>query len=329
MKLKVLITRQVFPEIVEFLSRQFDVTVNDSDAIMNASELGSRMAPMDGALTCITEKIDAALLDRCPRLRVVSNIATGYNNIDLKACSARGVMVTNTPGVLEDTTADLTFALLLAAARRVTEAEAWLRAGAWHKAFALQQLAGCDVHHATLGIIGMGRIGQAIARRAHGFDMRVLYHNRSRLATEQESRLKVSWRMDMDGLLAESDFVIVMVPYSQATYHIIAARELTLMKPSAILINTARGGVVDDAALIAALKAKRIAGAGIDVFENEPKIDPAFLDLKNVVLTPHIGSATLATRMKMATLAAENLSAALAGNVPPNLVNKDVTTGRR
>jgi glyoxylate/hydroxypyruvate/2-ketogluconate reductase len=323
-KAKVLITRQVFPKVVEFLSRQFDVTSNESDVIMTAAELADRMAPMDGALTCITEKIDAALLDRCPKLKVVSNIATGYNNIDIKACSAHGVMVTNTPGVLEDTTADLAFALLLAAARRVTEAEAWLRAGAWRKAFAVQQLVGCDIHHATLGIIGMGRIGQAIARRAHGFDMRVLYHNRSRLAADQETQLKVSWRMDMDDLLKESDFVVVMVPYSQATHHIIAARELALMKTSAILINTARGGVVDDAALIGALKMKRIAGAGLDVFENEPKFDPAFLDLKNVVLTPHIGSATLATRMKMAMLGAENLAAALSGKTPPNIVNRDI-----
>jgi len=324
MKPKVLITRKVFPQIIERLTSHCDLTLNDSDEIWSASELASRMASMDGVLASITEKIDMALLDCCPNLKAISNIATGYNNIDVKACTAHGVMVTNTPGVLEDTTADLTFALLLAAARRITEAEAWLRNGDWKKGFALQQLVGCDVHHATLGIIGMGRIGQAIARRGAGFDMSVLYHNRSRMPAEQEAQLHADWRRDMDDLLAESDFVVVMVPYSPLTHHLIGERELALMKPSAILVNTARGGVVDDAALIQALKAGRIAGAGLDVFENEPGLNPEYLQLRNVVLTPHIGSATLATRTKMAMLAAENLSAALSGTVPPNLVNRDV-----
>jgi lactate dehydrogenase-like 2-hydroxyacid dehydrogenase len=324
MKPRVLITLKVFPQIIERLTPLCDLTLNDSDEIKSATELASMMAPMDGVMTSITEKIDVALLDCCPKLKVISNIATGYNNIDVKACSERGVMVTNTPGVLEDTTADLTFALLLAAARRITEAEAWLRAGEWKKGFALQQLVGCDVHHATLGIIGMGRIGQAIAKRGDGFDMRILYHNRSRMPAEQEARLHADWRRDMDDLLVESDFVVVMVPYSPLTHHLIGERELALMKPTAILINTARGGVVDDAALIQALKAGRIAGAGLDVFENEPKLNAEYLQLRNVVLTPHIGSATLATRMNMAMLAAENLSATLSGNVPPNLVNRDV-----
>lgn len=328
MKPKVLITRKVFPQIIERLTPLCDLTMNDSDEIKNASELASMMAPMDGVMTSITEKIDAALLDRCPRLKVVSNIATGYSNIDVKACSEHGVMVTNTPGVLEDTTADLTFALLLAAARRVTEAEAWLRAGEWKKGFALQQLLGCDVHHATLGIIGMGSIGQAIARRARGFDMQVIYNNRKRLDATVEQEFGASYA-DMLDLLRCADFVVAMVPYSVETHHLIGEREIGFMKPTAILINSARGGVVDDVALIEALKAGRIAGAGLDVFENEPRLNPGYLQLRNVVLTPHIGSATLATRMKMATLAAENLSAALAGNVPPNLVNKDVTTGRR
>jgi len=324
MKPKVLITRNVFPQVTERLTSHCDLTLNDSDEIWSASELASRMASMDGVLASITEKIDRALLDCCPNLKAISNIATGYNNIDVKACTAHGVMVTNTPGVLEDTTADLTFALLLAAARRITEAEAWLRNGDWKKGFALQQLVGCDVHHATLGIIGMGRIGQAIARRGAGFDMSILYHNRSRMPAQQEAQLHADWRRDMDDLLAESDFVVVMVPYSPLTHHLIGERELALMKPSAILVNTARGGVVDDAALIQALKAGRIAGAGLDVFENEPGLNPEYLQLRNVVLTPHIGSATLATRTKMAMLAAENLSAALSGTVPPNLVNRDV-----
>ena len=323
MKPKVLITCKVFPQTIERLAPLCDLTLNDSDEIKSASELSSMMAPMDGVMTSITEKIDAALLGCCPRLKVVSNIATGYSNIDVKACSERGVMVTNTPGVLEDTTADLTFALLLAAARRVTEAEVWLRAGEWKKGFALQQLLGCDVHHATLGIIGMGSIGQAIARRARGFDMQVIYNNRKRLDATVEQKLGASFA-DMLDLLARADFVVAMAPYSAETHHLIGAREIGLMKPTAILINSARGGVVDDAALIEALKAGRIAGAGLDVFENEPRLNSDYLKLRNVVLTPHIGSATLATRMKMAMLAAENLSAALSGNVPPNLVNRDV-----
>jgi gluconate 2-dehydrogenase len=323
MKPKVLITRKVFPHIIERLTPHCDLTQNDSDEIWSASELASMMAPMDGVMTSITEKIDAALLGCCPRLKVVANIATGYSNIDIKACTERGVTVTNTPGVLEDTTADLTFALLLAAARRVTEAEAWLRAGEWKKGFALQQLLGCDVHHATLGIIGMGSIGQAIARRARGFDMQVIYNNRKRLDASIEQRLGASYA-DMLDLLRCADFVVVMVPYSVETHHLIGGREIGLMKPTAILVNSARGGVVDDAALIEALKSGRIAGAGLDVFENEPRLNPGFLQLHNVVLTPHIGSATLATRMKMAMLAAENLLAALSGDVPPNLVNRDV-----
>ncbi len=321
MKPKVLITRQVFPEVVEYLAKNFELTLNDSDDIMSAAQLASRMASMNGVMTTLTEKIDVALLDCCPQLKAVANIATGYNNIDVAACAARGVMVTNTPGVLEDTTADLTFALLLAAARRITEAEAWLRAGEWKKGFALQQMLGCDVHHATLGIIGMGSIGQTVARRARGFDMALLYYNRTRLAETQEKNLYATY-VARDELLARADFVVLMVPYAPHTHHLIGARELALMKPSAILINSARGGVVDDAALIEALRSKRIAAAGLDVFENEPRFNPEYLKLSNVVLTPHIGSATLATRMKMAMLAAQNLTAALQGRTPPNLVNR-------
>ena len=319
MRPKVLVTRKVFPKVVEHLAQHFELTLNESDDIMSAADLAFRMVSMDGVMTTLTEKIDVALLDCCPQLKVVANIATGYNNIDVAACAARGVMVTHTPGVLEDTTADLTFALLLAAARRITEAEAWLRAGEWKKGFALQQMLGCDVHHATLGIIGMGSIGQTVARRARGFDMELLYYNRTRLAKTQEKNLNASY-VPRDELLARADFVVLMVPYSPHTHHLIGARELALMKPTAILINSARGGVVDDAALIEALRTRRIAAAGLDVFENEPRFNPEYLKLSNVVLTPHIGSATLATRMKMALLAAHNLTVALQGKTPPNLV---------
>lgn len=320
MKPKILITRQVFPEIVAMLSQQFDVDHNESDDIFTADELGKRAVGCAGIVACLTEKIDAAFLDACPSIKVVSNIAVGYNNIDVAVASKRGVMVTNTPGVLDDTTADLTFALLMAAARRITETERRLRNGEWKKGFALQQWLGTDIHHASLGIIGMGRIGQTIARRASGFDMAVRYHNRTRLDEALEAKLNVGYASKED-ILRESDFVVVMVPYSAATHHLIKAEDLALMKPTAIFINTARGGVVDDIALIAALKEKRIAGAGIDVFEGEPAFNAEFLTLDNVALTPHLGSATRATRMRMAMLAARNIAAALTGEIPPNLVN--------
>ena len=321
MKPRILITRQVFPEIVESLSASFDVDHNASDDILTPEALRARAAGCIGVIACLTEKIDAAFFDACPSVKVVCNIAVGYNNIDLAEASKRGVMATNTPGVLDDTTADLTFALLMAAARRVTETEARLRRGEWKKGFALQQWLGTDVHHARLGIIGMGRIGQTIARRASGFEMDVRYFNRTPLDAATEAKLNVRYARK-DDILRESDFVLVMVPYSKDTHHLIGAAELALMKPGAIFINTARGGVADDVALIAALKDKRIAGAGIDVFENEPALHADFLTLDNVVLTPHIGSATRATRMNMAMLAAKNLTLALRGDTPPNLINR-------
>ncbi len=322
MKPKVLITRQVFPEVVARLSQHFEVEHNASDDIMAPEQLRSRAKGCAGVICCLTEKIDAAFLDACPTVKVVSNIAVGYNNIDINEVSKRGVMATNTPGVLDDTTADLTFALLMAAARRITETESRLRRGEWKKGFALQQWLGADVHHAKLGIIGMGRIGQTIARRAIGFEMQVKYFNRTRLDATTETKLNASYA-SKEEVLRDSDFVVVMVPYSPATHHLIGAAEIALMKPSAILINTARGGVVDDVALIDALKNKRIAGAGLDVFENEPALNAEFLKLDNVALTPHIGSATHNTRMNMAMLAAENMIDALTGNEPKCLVNRE------
>jgi gluconate 2-dehydrogenase len=222
--------------------------------------------------------------------------------------------------VLDDTTADLTWALLMAAARRIAEGDAYVRAGDWKVAFSMQSFLGADVHHATLGILGMGRIGQAVARRAAGFDMRVTYHNRSRLPEEEERRANATW-VERDRLLAESDFVVVMAPYSAATHHMIGAAELAKMKSTAILVNSARGGIVDDAALVEALRDKRIAGAGVDVFEGEPRLHPGYLGLRNVVLTPHVGSASRATRLAMCKTAAANLAAVLEGEVPPNPVN--------
>ena len=323
LKPKILITRQVFPEVIDFLSAHAEMDYNAADEVFTPGVLRERARDVAGVICSLTEKIDADFIDHCKHLKVVSNIAVGYNNIDVTACTQRGVIVTNTPGVLDDTTADLTFALLMAAARRVTESEAWLRSGKWEKSFAVQQMLGTDIHHANLGIIGMGRIGQAVARRAAGFDMTVRYCNRTRLDAATEATLNVSYR-SQEALLRESDFVVVMVPYSAATHHLIGAPEIALMKPHAILINTARGGVVDDAALIRALKQNSIAGAGLDVFENEPALNPEFLALKNLVMTPHIGSATRATRLAMAMLAATNLRAVLTGESPPNWVNRSM-----
>jgi len=245
----------------------------------------------------------------------------GYNNIDVQACTARRVLATNTPGVLDDSTADLAWTLMLGTARRITEVERRIRAGEW-TGWRLKQWLGVDVHHATLGIVGMGRIGQAIARRALGFEMNVLYHNRKRIAPELEARCNARYA-SLEELLAQSDFVVLQVPYSPQTHHLIGAAQIAKMKPGAILINSTRGGVVDDSALVEALKNGVIRGAGLDVFENEPKLNPGFLQLDNVVLAPHIGSSTEATRRAMAMLAARNLVAALGDAMPPNPINPE------
>jgi lactate dehydrogenase-like 2-hydroxyacid dehydrogenase len=317
---RVLITRAVFPEIVASLARGFEVEPNAEDTPWPPQELARRLKGKHGALATVMDKFDAAVLDQCPELKVIANIAVGYNNIDVPAATQRGIRVTNTPGVLDDTTADLTWALLMAAARRIAEGDAYVRAGDWKIAFGVQYFLGQDIHHATLGIVGMGRIGQAIARRAAGFDMRVIYHNRSHLPEAEEKRLGATW-VERDTLLAEADFVVVMAPYSPATHHLIGAAEIAKMKPTAVLVNSARGGVVDDAALVEALKAKRIAAAGLDVFEGEPRVNPGYLELRNVVMTPHVGSASRATRMRMCSTAAANLTAVLEGREPPNPVN--------
>jgi lactate dehydrogenase-like 2-hydroxyacid dehydrogenase len=320
---RILVTRWVFPEVIDTLSGRFEVEHNADDRPWPPEELARRVHGKAGVMATVMDRFDEALLDRCPGLKVISNIAVGYNNIDVPACTRRAIRVTNTPGVLDDTTADLTWALLMAAARRIAEGDAYVRAGAWNVAFGVRAFLGQDVHNATLGIIGMGRIGRAIARRALGFDMRVLYNNRGRLPPEQERDLHAR-RVERDELLAESDFVVVMVPYSPAVHHLIGAAEIAKMKPTAILVNSARGGVVDDAALVEALEAKRIAGAGLDVFEGEPKLNPAYLRLPNVVLTPHIGSSSRATRLTMCRTAGANLSAVLEGRAPPNLVNTEL-----
>jgi gluconate 2-dehydrogenase len=318
--MKVVITRRVFRELVERLRGRFEVVDNEEDRPWPPEELARKLQGASGAMATVMDRFDEAILAACRDLRVISNIAVGYNNIDVAACTKRGIRVTNTPGVLDDTTADLTWSLLMAAARRIAEADAYVRRGDWKIAFGVQYFLGQDIHHATLGIIGMGRIGQAVARRARGFDMRVIYNNRTRLDAAAEKELNATW-VERDALLAQSDFVVVMAPYSAATHHLIGAAEIAKMKPTAILVNSARGGVVDDAALVEALRAKRIAGAGLDVFEGEPKLKPEYLELANVVLTPHIGSASRATRTVMCDTAAANMIAVLEGREPPNPVN--------
>jgi gluconate 2-dehydrogenase len=317
----VLVTREVFDETLAYLADHCDVESNQDDVALTPDALAQRAGDKDAVVCSLTDRIDAALIARAKKLKVVANIAVGYNNIDVPACTARGILVTNTPGVLDDSTADLAWTLMLGAARRLTEVERYVRNGDW-KGWRLKQWLGIDAHHATLGIVGMGRIGQAIARRAAGFEMRVLYHNRKRVDEGIERSLKATWA-SLDELLRESDFVVLQVPYSPETHHLIGAAELAKMKPTAILVNSTRGGVVDDAALIEALKKGTLRAAGLDVFENEPKLNPAFLELDNVVLAPHVGSSTEATRRAMAMTAAKNAVAALTGARPPTLVNPD------
>ncbi|MDA8258946.1 MAG: D-glycerate dehydrogenase [Betaproteobacteria bacterium] len=322
MKQKILVAREVFPEVLERLRQHFEVDDNQADAVLGVEGLKARLTGKAGALTAATDPITAEVIAAAPGLKAICNFAVGYNNIDLAACTRAGVMATNTPGVLDDTTADLAWALLMATARRLPAAERWLRKGEWQGWQFIQWL-GTDVHHATLGILGMGRIGQTVARRALGFDMKVIYHKRTPLPAEREAECRATW-VDKQTLLRESDFLVLLLPYSPESHHTIGAAELALMKPTAHLINVARGGIVDDEALIAALRQGRLAGAGLDVFEGEPKFNPGFLELDNVALTPHIGSSSRATRMAMAMTAADNLIAALSGQRPPNLLNPDV-----
>jgi lactate dehydrogenase-like 2-hydroxyacid dehydrogenase len=320
MKPSVLVSRAVFPEVLERLQAVAEVDAHLDDAPLPPAELARRLQGKQGALTMISDRVDAGILGETTTLKAVCNVAVGYNNLDLAALSARGILATNTPGVLDDTTADLAWALILASTRRVVSADKWVRAGQWDGWRFLDWL-GVDVHHATLGIIGMGRIGGAVARRAAGFDMKVVYHNRKPLPAGEAAG--ASWLL-MDELLASADVIVLMVPYSPATHHLIGSRELALMKPTAHLINVARGGVVDDDALIESLAARRIGGAGLDVFENEPALDRRFADLDNAVLTPHIGSASRGTRLAMAMRATDNLLRALAGERPRDLLNPEV-----
>jgi len=334
-KPRVLVTVPMFAAVLDRLAQAFDVDAPCGTAThvdWTPEALAARAQGASGLLVAGTPRIDAALLAALPGLRAVCSMAVGHNNIDLPACTAAGVLVSNAPDVLTETTADFGFALMMATARRIAESEHFLRAGKWtHWSYDL--FAGADVHGATLGVLGMGRIGQAIARRgALGFGMPVLYHNRSRLDAAIEQQLGARWA-DLPTLLREVDHMVIVVPYSPASHHLVGAAELALMKPTATLTNIARGGVVDDVALAAALRAGTIGAAGLDVFEGEPAVHPDLLAVPNVVLTPHIASASLRTRRAMADLAAANLEAVLApapgAGVPPTALNPQVLAAHR
>jgi len=327
-KPRILIARAISPEVVQRLEQHFEVESNQDDVIWSPQELVQKLQGKDGVLTTGSQTIDAALLAACPQLKIVANMAVGYNNFDVPAMTAAGVQGTNAPDVLTETTADFGFALLMATARRLTESEHYLRAGKW-TSWRYDLFAGAEVHGSTLGIIGMGRIGQGIAKRgAHGFGMNVIYHNRSRLDAKLEAECKATYASKED-VLKTADHVVLVVPYTPASHHTIGAAEIALMKPTATLINIARGGIVDDAALAVALREKRIAAAGLDVFEGEPKVHPDLLTVPNVVLTPHIASATVPTRKAMANLAVENLIGYLTRGEPKTPLNPGVLSAAR
>ena len=327
MSQKILVTGNLPAEVMDPLREKYEVEAHAEDRPMERQQLLSRIGDRDGLLCMITDAVDDELLGRAPRLKMIANMGVGYNHIDIAAATRRGIPVSNTPGVLTDATADLAFTLILAVARRVVEGDRRVREGKF-KLWAPFLFLGREVSGKTLGIVGFGRIGRAVARRAAGFGMRVLYHNRSRLTPAEERESQAEYA-DLNKLLAQADFVSLHVPLSGETRHLIGAAELSRMKPTAYLINTARGPVVDEVALLATLQRGMIAGAGLDVYENEPALTPGLADLPNVVLLPHVGSATLETRTAMAAMAARNLIAGLDGQRPPNLVNPEVLPAAR
>src|SRR3984957_11876065 len=322
MKPAILVTKRIYPEAIEYLKQRAELDYAESDDGLSAPQLIARISGKQGVVSQLTDKFSAEVIAGLAGIRVIANVAVGFDNIDLPAATRRGILVTNTPDVLSDTTADFAFTLPLAPARRVVEAHQYVHAGQWTK-WRIDLLVGQDVHHRTLGIFGMGRIGQALARRARGFSMRILYHDAQPAPEPIEKELGLEL-VSSERMLPESDFVSLHVPLLPETRHLIGAPQLRMMKPTAILVNTSRGPVVDEAALAEALDQRVIAGAGIDVFEREPQVDPLLLKLENVVLAPHIASASVDTRRKMSMMAAENAVAALEGQRPPNLLNPEL-----
>ncbi|HLI69672.1 MAG TPA: D-glycerate dehydrogenase [Ktedonobacteraceae bacterium] len=324
---KILVTQRVPDPAYPSLQAIGEVEANMEEGLIWPYEELLRRGPGHEYIYCLlTDNIDARFLEACaaalPRTKMIANMAVGFNNIDLNAATRLGIAVSNTPGVLSDTTADLAFALLMATARRIPEAERFLRAGKY-TGWGPLLFCGADVHHSTLGLIGAGRIGKIVAKRASGFEMRVLYYGVRRLSLAEEAEYHLDY-VPLDELLQQADFISIHVPYMPSTHHLISEREFNLMKPSAILINTARGPIVDEKALVRALQSGRIAGAGLDVFENEPAVEPELLSMENVVLLPHIASASLQTRTLMAAMASDNLVAHFYGKRPPNILNPEV-----
>jgi len=318
---RVFVTRKIFREALDRISQAADMEVWPDDLPPSYDVLLRKARDADGILTMLTDKIDANLMEKSPRIRVISNMAVGHDNIDVAAATRRGIRVGYTPGVLTETTADLIFSLIMAAARRVVEADKYTRDGQW-QTWGPMVLLGQDIHHATLGIIGLGRIGTEVARRARGFDMKILYYSRTRRTPGEETRLGLEYVDQMPVLLSRSDFISLHVPLIKETYHLIGAKEFAVMKPTAVFINASRGPVTDQRALYEALKSGKIFSAAIDVTETEPiPMDDPLLTLRNIIITPHIGSAGVLTRTKMSLMAADNLLAGLRGETPPNCVN--------
>jgi glyoxylate reductase len=318
-KPKVFATKALFPSACAVLDRYVDAEYWTSVERISRHELLRHIAQKDGLICLPTERVDDELLDAAPKLRMIATASVGYDHVDLAACTKRGVMVSNTPGVLTDTTADLAWGLLMAVARRIVEGDAWTRSGTWN-GFTFDTFLGGDVWGKTLGIVGFGRIGREMARRSLGFKMRVLYFSQNRAPEAIERELHAEF-VPLETLLHEADFVSLHVPLLPSTRHLISADSLAKMKPTAYLINTARGPVVDEAALVHALETARIAGAALDVYEQEPKVHPGLLSRRDVVLAPHIGSATIETRTRMAQAAVENIVAFFSGHKPPNALN--------
>lgn len=324
---KILVTQRVPDPAYPPLEAIGDVEANmEEGSIWPYEELLRRGPGHDYIYCLLTDNIDAHFLEACaagtPRFKMVANMAVGYNNIDVDTATRLGIAVSNTPGVLSDTTADLAFALLMATARRIPEAERYLRAGKY-KGWGPLLFCGAEVHGSTLGLIGAGRIGKIVAKRASGFDMKMLYYDVYRMSPEDEAQYHLTY-LPMEDVLRQSDFISIHTPYMPSTHHLIGERELAMMKPTAILINTARGPIVDEKALVKALQAGTIAGAGLDVFENEPAVEPELMTMENVVILPHIASASLKTRTLMATMASDNIVAHYRGERPPNIVNPEV-----
>jgi glyoxylate reductase len=322
MKTRILITGNLPENVILPLKEKYEMEMNQEDRPMDRQELLLRVKDKQGLLPMLSDSINEEVLNCAPHLKMIANFGVGYNNIDVRLATARGIMVSNTPGVLTDATAELAFTLMLSVSRRLVEGDRMVREGRF-KFWAPMLFLGREVTGKTLGIIGMGKIGKAIAVRARAFDMRILYHNRKRINSKEEENMRVEY-VDLKTLLKESDFVSLNVPLTEETKHLIGKNELSLMKSTAFLINTSRGQVIDEKALVEVLRARKIGGAGLDVYENEPSLTPGLTELDNVILLPHVGSGTLETRIKIGTLAVENLIAGLEGRTPPNFVNPEV-----